>query len=38
MKLKKESEYSGMSELEKRKKYKAFGKFLKSVKKQVKSK
>ena len=36
MKLKKESEYSGMSELERRKKDKAFGKFLKSAKKQIK--
>ena len=36
MKLKKEAEFNGMSELDRRKKDKAFGKFLKSVKKQVK--
>ncbi|PKN38686.1 MAG: ribosome small subunit-dependent GTPase A [Deltaproteobacteria bacterium HGW-Deltaproteobacteria-2] len=36
MKLKKESEYYGMSYLEKRKKDKSFGRFIKSVKKQLK--
>ncbi len=36
MKLKKESEYHEMSYLDKRKKDKAFGRFIKSVKKQMK--
>jgi len=36
IKLKKESEYHGMSYLDKRKKDKAFGRFIKSVKKQMK--
>ncbi len=36
LKLKKESQYYGMSYLDKRKKDKAFGKFVKSVKKQMK--
>jgi ribosome biogenesis GTPase len=36
MKLKKESEYHGMSYVEKRKRDRAFGRFIKSAKKQMK--